>query len=139
MDLSASTRDMTAIKQIYRNASLKRDRHMYTLRKDGTALALLVANISDCGLNLSNLTNSITAIVLEPSTLSADYLQRALETVACLYEEEEVPVLVYPSQYAADNGLPVEKTYNLWIIAAQHADEFIEYMDNLLGRNRDRR
>ena len=47
----------------FQKLGFKRERYLYSLKKDGKLKAVAMVNISDVGLNLSDLTNCINFIV----------------------------------------------------------------------------
>ena len=133
LDLQSATWQDDELNHEFRKCGFRRERHLFTLKEDGRLRAFLIANVSDMGLNLSDLTNCITAIVLEPKRLAPDVLAAALGMVRRITGQEQVPVLVFPAAYAKENGLPSEKVYNLWVFHMQSQSQtYFRYINRLL-------
>jgi hypothetical protein len=47
------------------------------------------------------------------------------------YEQDEIPVFLFPVTYAQNQYIPYEKIYNMWIFCAHKADPFLKYTKNL--------
>ena len=124
-----------SLEDLYSKLSLKRKREVFAVKMDKRLLAIIVVNISDYGLNLSNFTNCITAIVIDKDAMTPEALRAALVRMTQYYENSIVPVLIYPERYAIDNGLKYEKTYNLWVASSSLTDTYQEYMNGLLSRS----
>jgi hypothetical protein len=116
----------------YRKLGFKRERHIYALRQNSELIAIVMLNLSDIGLNLSNLTNSIKVIVIDSDKLSKDLLYDVLCHIVRNTEYEVLPVMIYPKDYTDLKGIPFEKLYNLWIINLQNTDDYFHYINRLL-------
>jgi hypothetical protein len=133
LDLQSTTWQDDDLCQEFRKCGFRRERHLFTLKEDGRLKAFLIANVSDVGLNLSDLTNCITALVVEPTGLAPDVLATALRMVRRITGQEQVPVLVFPATYAKEAGLPSEKVYNLWVFHMHSQSQtYFRYMNRLL-------
>ncbi len=133
LDLQSATWQDDELNHEFRKCGFRRERHLFTLKEDGRLRVFLIANVSDMGLNLSDLTNCITAIVLEPKRLAPDVLAAALGMVRRITGQEQVPVLVFPAAYAKENGLPSEKVYSLWVFHMQSQSQtYFRYINRLL-------
>jgi hypothetical protein len=86
-------------------------------------------------LNLADLTNNIKIIVVDPSELTKDILYLALSQLSKRFEQDEIPVLVYPVSYVEKNSIPYEKLYNLWALNMEYTDHYFKYLDELMKRN----
>ncbi|WP_129125677.1 PilZ domain-containing protein [Geomonas oryzae] len=132
--------DCGELAQDYREAGFKLERHLYTLKRGGTAKAVVMVNISDIGLNLSDLTNCITVLIIDQEQFPKDILLIALSIITHKYQQNDLPVLVYPASYAEHTSLPFERKYTLWAFNIQtHTSKFIKYLGDLHNRNRHRR
>ncbi len=125
----------TSIKDIYARNGIKRDRILFSLRKGEKLKALLIVNVSDAGLNMSNLTNCVTAFVLDSDGLSSDHFLSACGEVAQSYTEDEVPFLVSPPAYAEKNNLRHDKVYRLWALDAQQAEPYLDFVSHLVRKD----
>jgi len=116
----------------YRKIGLTRLRRLYALRKNGQLKAVLVANLSNIGLNLSDITNCVKVFVTNKDELSAGILQAAISKVAGLTGKEDFPVLLYPEAFAGEHKISTKKTYNLWVCSLQYSDPYFKYLKRLL-------
>jgi hypothetical protein len=119
----------------YEQLGLKRKKHVFSLKKDGKLKAVAIINISDVGLNLADLTSNIKIIVVDSSELTKDILYLALSQLSKRFEQDEIPVLVYPVSYVEKNSIPYEKLYNLWTLNMQYTDHYFKYLDGLIKGN----
>jgi hypothetical protein len=94
--------------------------------------ALFMVNFSDIGLNLSDLTNAVTAIVVDPEGLTADNFGNACFTLGERLDCKNMPVLVYPTDFMQRLPMPYDKLYSLWILDCQYGDPYFSYLDRLL-------
>jgi hypothetical protein len=114
----------------YRRLGFKKETHCYSLRKEGSLKAFILANCTDAGFNMADLTNCVTLVVLDDQVPPALVLA-ALDQVSGHYEGNEMPVLTYPVSYVEDNSLPCDKVYQLWILNLQFSDQYFKYCDGL--------
>ena len=116
----------------FHKIGLNRERHLLALRWHDALAAVVMVNIADVGLNLSDLTNAITIIVVNNQQLTPDIVQTLFRQLSHYYEAEEVPVLLYPPQAAVSMGLTSEKSYNLWVYDTQNLDPYFRFLKRLL-------
>ncbi len=116
----------------YQQLGLKREKHVFSLKRGGKLKAMAIINISDVGLNLADLTSNIKIIVVDSSELTKDILYLALSQISKKFEQNEIPVLVYPVSYVEKNSIPYEKLYNLWTLNMQYTDHYFKYLDELI-------
>ena len=55
----------------------------------------------------------------------------AMTQLAEYYENNTVPVMLYPKSYADQKSFPYQKTYSLAILNLEHMDEYIKLIDSL--------
>jgi len=116
----------------FEKLGFKRSRSIYALRKKDILKAIFMVDLTDIGLNLSDLTNCIRAIVLDSEDVTKDLLNSVISEILKKVELEEMPVLIYPASFVEDIALPFEKHYNLWVINLQHTDDYFRYLNRLL-------
>ena len=116
----------------YQQLGLRRERHVFSLKRIGKLKAIAIINISDVGLNLADLTSNIKVIIVDSSELTKDILYSALSQMSKKFEQDEIPVLVYPVSYVENNSIPYEKLYNLWTLNMQYTDHYFKYLDELI-------
>jgi hypothetical protein len=49
------------------------------------------------------------------------------------YDNEYIPILVYPASYADNNQIEYDKIYNLWILNMQYTDSYFRYVDRIVN------
>ena len=131
-DLETDMIDCDDISKEYEKAGFKREKHLYSLKRDGILKAVFIASVSDFGLNLSNASNCIHAFVIDEENTKRDEIISALSMISRHYEQDEISVLLYPLTYAQNQNLPHEKIYNMWILGiAQKGELFLKYIKNL--------
>jgi len=118
----------------YRRLGFKREKHVFSLKKENSLKAVALLNISDIGLNLSDITSSIHVFVLDPEDLSPAVLNSMLSALSEKFDQDVIPVLLYPVSYSEKQRIPYEKLYNLWVLDAQHLDQYFKYLDRLFKR-----
>ena len=116
----------------FRKLDLKRECRIYSLKKNHSLKAVVILNVSDIGLNMSNITNAMKVMVLDNDDLPKEVLLAALNTAAATYAESEVPVLVYPVSYADIWNLTYEKLYTMWVLNMQNTDDYFRYLESML-------
>jgi hypothetical protein len=116
----------------YGQLGLTKLNHLYSLKKNGQLKAVLVANLSDIGLNLSDITNCVKVFVTNKAELDADILQAAISKVADLTGKEDFPALLYPAAFADEQGMAYDKRYNLWVCSLEYSDPYFKYLERLL-------
>jgi hypothetical protein len=133
LDLEPDTIYSDLLNQEFQALGFTRARHLFSLKKENNLVALLMVTLSDTGLNLSNLTNCIHAIVVDGDNLPPEVLDSQLKRLLSYYnEDDEVPILLHPVAYADRQSIGYEKTYNLWVINTRVGDQYLDYMKALL-------
>ena len=117
------------IEEIYRRYGFFRQWQLYALLREHALKAFFIVNHSSPGLNLSELLNSITVIVTDPAGLPWEVLTTALAHLTPEYHAESVTLLIYPAKYPSEQGVKVDRRYDLWIIDTQYANVYLDYMD----------
>jgi len=132
IDLKPEKMNYNDLSNEYRQLGLTRGRHLYSLKKNRQVKAVFVANLSDIGLNLSDITNSVKVFVTDKAEISAGILQAAISKVADITGKEEFPTLLYPAAFADELKISYEKIYNLWVLSLQYTDPYFKYLGRLL-------
>jgi len=132
LHLSPERFGLDHLKEAYQRMGLKRDRLVYALRYCDTLCAVIMANIADLGLNMSNLTNAITVIVVNPELLSSDPLEKAIDHISLQYEADEIPIMLYPQDAADRLYIESDRSYNLWVYNTRNLDYYFRYLKRLL-------
>ncbi len=126
-----------ALSDEFSRQGFRRERRVFCLERKGGIKALISLTLSDMGLNLSNLTNCVHAIVVDEAGLDPSSLIAAIRSILRRYRAEDIPVLVYPSSYMGSSSIPMEKEYRLWTLNMEYADGYFDSIDGTFRRNRD--
>jgi hypothetical protein len=136
LDLKTHMFGNDSLDREYRKIGLRRERHLYSLKDNGTLKAVFMVQITDFGLNLSNLTNCIYVFIVDGDGLSMDGLNRGLTILMEHFYHDEIPVLMYPVNFAEDQNVSYDKRYNLWVISTRCTDQFLKYTENTFKRGK---
>jgi hypothetical protein len=107
---------------------LKRKWSQYALWCNDRLVCTMIVNQSDFGINMSELLNSITVMVMEQDLLHWDVLLSALSQITSVYDIDKVPLLIYPYTFVESRGIAVEKHYQMWIIDMHYSNLFLEFV-----------
>jgi hypothetical protein len=133
LDLDPHTVDYDDLSKEYRKLGFKRERHLFALKKDCILKAIIIVNTSDIGLNMSDLTNCMKVIVLDENDLPKDTLYLVLSLLSSKFEQEEIPVLLYPERYAEKQFIPCERKYSFWVLNLQYLDQYFSFCEKLMN------
>ena len=117
----------------YAGLGFKKEKYFFTLRREGILKAMIMANCTDAGFNMADLTNCVTFFALDEA-IPGDVVDAALGQLIRLYDDE-MPVMIYPFPFG-EQSIPYEKTYMLWILDLHYSDDYFRFCDGLLGRAR---
>ena len=121
------------LNKLYREYGFVRDKLLFSLREKNELIAILMVNISDIGLNLSDLTNCIHIFILEPHRLPSTILHSALSKISSYYKHDNIPVLIFPSSYTDNSSITINKKYNFWVLDVHNTgDKYFSYLNKLL-------
>ena len=125
------------LNDLYHEFGFKKDRKVLSLKHRDELRAVFVANISDIGMNMSNLTNCISIFILEPDSLPLEEFSAALNKICEIYENNHIPIMVYPPIYTENNFISKSKTYNFWVLDVQNiGDIYFNHLEKLLRISR---
>jgi len=134
LESTTGSEGISEVVEAYTKIGLKRDRLIISLKKENILKAIFILNMSDIGLNMSDLTNSITALVIDPDELTREILYTVLAQQIQKFGQDEIPVLLHPDGYAKKVRLPHNKRYNLWIMNTKCSDRYFRYMSRFISR-----
>lgn len=118
----------------FAKAGLRRRKLLFSLRLEGKLKAVMIALDSDDGLNMSNFMKCIHIFVIDAENLPFDLLTGQLNSLSSLYEEQNIPILLYPQSYVTDQGVSPEKTYDLLVVHASACKQFADFTERLTDR-----
>ncbi|MFP3980539.1 MAG: PilZ domain-containing protein [Desulfobacterales bacterium] len=113
------------LSDLYQEMGLWRERRVFALKQEAQVKAVIMANVADFALNLSDLTNCINLFVIDEQT-PYEVLQQSISVVGQYYSAAKVPVLIYPLTYARKSGRAFDRVYRLWALDMQYTDEFFK-------------
>ena len=117
------------LSQEYQRLGFKKEKCLYSLVEAGELKAIFIADMTDIGFNMANLTNCTTVIILDEMT-PRFFIETSLACLSEDYEHQQMPVLIYPAAYTEKNSLPVEKNYTLWVLNMQYTDHYFKFTDS---------
>ena len=138
LDLEPGDVEQSDLGEEFGRLGLKRERQLYVLKADDRLQAVAMLNLADIGLNLSDLTNSITLFVLDQRELNKEIIYDALSVLMKRFGQQEIPVLIYPEAVAKSLKIPVEKRYVMWTLMPHHSDSYNRSLNAIVrsaGRN----
>jgi len=115
----------------YQKTGFKRARKLYSLKRNDELIAVFIQNCSDLGMNMSELTNCIQLFILDTRQLTRKLILNSLSHIAGHYDQDEIPILLYPNNYADDYNLPNDKTYILGVLDLDHISPYLQYIKSL--------
>lgn len=119
----------------YSESGFSRDVTFFSLRKSGTACAVIMVDKTDAGLNMSDLTNSLKLFIINPLELDRTVIGRALRFLGQRYPGQgRIPTLAYPLDYARDLKLPIDKIYTLWVLNLEAGDSYFHHLKKLIRK-----
>lgn len=128
MDAFGLHRPEPALEAAFHEAGFERNCRTYCLCLDSRPAAFFVVNRSDLGLNLSDLLNGISVFVADEG-LSWNTVLPVLHQLGAVFATDQIPLLVYPSEYLPAQGVETAKRYQLWIMKTDpYAEQYTEYM-----------
>ncbi len=128
LDLEGVQNGRSTLEQSYARLGFLRRWRSLALRCNGKLAAVLIPNRSDLGINLSELLNGVTILLLEPALLSGEILSAAMSGISGEYNLDKVPLLIYPHTGAGTLGLKHEKLYSLWVMDTRFANNLMEFV-----------
>jgi hypothetical protein len=131
-DLEPGDVNHSNLSEEFGKLGLRRERQVYALKRNDRLQAVAMVNLADIGLNLSDLTNSITLFVLNQQELTSDKVYDALAVLMKSLGQEQLPVLVYPEAAAESLKMPIEKRYVMWSLMPHFSDGFHRYTNAIL-------
>jgi hypothetical protein len=137
LDLEPDVVNRHALAEEYARLGFRRERRLLVLKKADILKAILLVNITDTALNMSDLTNCIKMIVLDQEDLNREIVKQSIFILSRYFSQKKLPFLIYPLSFAEKEKIPFEKRYNLWILDPQYSDEYFKSLDGLLKFNKN--
>lgn len=134
LDLEPELLDQENISNEYKKLNLVRKRVLLGLKHKEVLKAFIMINISDTCLNMSDLTNSIKIIIIDGTELTKNIFLSSINSLLKSQNIDEAPVLTYPYNYLTEEGIEVEKKYNMYILNMQHLDSYFNFIGKIKNR-----
>ena len=134
LDLTPAAAGPDRLNEHYARAGLNRQRQILAVKQGATLRAVISVTMTNLGLNLSELTNAATLIILEPKAFPYDTFLRVLSWLGGHFPMEQMPVMVFPEEYTRDNNLPCERVYNLWVSNLDWVELYAQYIKDVFFR-----
>jgi len=115
----------------YERVGFERQKHVFSVKIYGKLKAIVLVLVSEIGINLTGLTNSIHVFIIDHQDFSKKPFLLVLYQLQKYYQENNVRVLIYPTSYAIENNIPSYKTYNIWVFNTLYTDKFISFVKKL--------
>ncbi|MBW1892955.1 MAG: PilZ domain-containing protein [Deltaproteobacteria bacterium] len=133
LDMESGNGDRYELSEEFKRLGFKRERRLLSLKNKSVLKAVVMVNISDISLNMSDLSNCIKIFVLEPDALPADIFNTTIAMATEKFEQKKIPILIYPVDYVKTEPVHYEKLYNFWVLNIQSSDGYFEHIHNLLN------
>jgi hypothetical protein len=134
LDLQPSLVGIDTLSRSYTRAGLYREREVLALRKNKNLYLVLSITRTNMGLNLSELTNSVTMLILDHEHLPFDVFLKVLSWLGSHYPMQQMPIMILPADYLKNNNFPYDRIYNLWVLKSGMADLYGQYLQNVFFR-----
>jgi hypothetical protein len=131
LDIKPGTIDHGDLPKEFQKFGFKREKYLFSLKNDVNLTAVFMVNISDVGLNMSDLTNCIKVFVVDATDLSKDILYLTLSHLSEKFDQSEIPVMIYPVSFAETQFIPYEKLYQMWVLDTQYGDHYFRCLKSL--------
>jgi hypothetical protein len=131
MDLEPETAFLNDLGKEYEKSGFCKEKHLFSLKKDGDLVAVILLNFTDLGLNLSDLTNSMHVFAVNPDNFPKEVMAGTLNELMTRFHQEELPILLFPSSFAQEENIHYEKIYTLWVLNLRHMDDYFRFLKRL--------
>ena len=134
MGIGTTRHDGRSLEQDYASMGLTRKTDTFSLKHNGELKAVFIIDQSDVGLNLSDLLNSIKVLIVDYN-LPWDILNSNLCKAAAVYGNDQIPVMIYPSDYMESKGIICSRYYYVWVLKSIYSDTYIQWMKKKININ----
>lgn len=130
LDMIPNVEGVDSLCQQFRTLGFQREYQIIAFREGRALKAMVLAQFSDFGLNMSNLTNCIKVFVVDQS-LSEQKLYSILESVWAEFKLDETMTLVHPLHFLEKQNIPFEKEYRMFAINTAYSDQYFDCLKRL--------
>ena len=132
LDILPDNSGSISVLKAYEQLQFKREIKLYSLKANDNLLAVLIIDITDTGMNMSELTNNIKVLVLDQDNLEINLLENCINELVKIYFDNYAHILLFPASYADKNSMQYEKIYRMWILDVNHSDGFYKYLKRMI-------
>lgn len=126
------------VETTYKKAGLKREMGLWALKHRNNLKAVFIVSLSDFGLNMSDLTNCISMLVIDSEGLDKGVVELILNRLAVYFEQKKFPVLYYPAGFADEQGIEYQKHYKMWALNLEASDDYIDFLEEINRMSREK-
>ena len=130
-DLLPGRADSEELSLAYERIGFTRRRRLLVLTQNSDLKVFFEVNLSDAGMNMSDLMNCVRIIVVDSVGLNTDIMGTALCRLADNFPEGRLTVMTFPAEETAALPFPETRRYVLWIWDLQFTDTYFAYMSRL--------
>lgn len=131
-DLDPDCDRLNELAHEYEQIGFKRERLLFALKRKSELKAIIEVNLSDMGLNMSDLTNCIRLFWVETKGVDRDIMNAVLNIVSEFFDKDEVSVMSFPSENTDFLPFSVERNYMLWTLNLQHTDRYLTFSNRIV-------
>jgi hypothetical protein len=124
------------LNKIYNKLDIYRRKILLSIKKNADLLAIILINISEFGINMSELTNCIKVFVIKENRLDKKELFSLLNSFLDEHYQNEIPILIYPFSYVVKEQINYEKKYNFWILNLENLDDYFDHVNKLTQKTK---
>lgn len=138
LDIDSSRSDSDQkINDVFHSNGFKRHRALYSLKNRDKLIAVFMICVTELGLNLSDLTNSIHVFILDSGSLPNKILHSAISYLADHYDHDNLSILLFPKEYCTLEKIPFNKIYNFWVLDVEKGGaEYCKHIERLTNRQK---
>lgn len=115
----------------YKKIGLTKKRKLYSVKYNESIKVIIMINISDSCLNMSDLTNCLKIFIIDSVKIEKGIFLSLINHALKLNDIQEAPVLTYPTSFLHEKGIVVEKQYDMFILSMQHLDKYFNFIKKL--------
>jgi len=131
-DLEPEHERLSGLAQEYEQIGFRRERLLFALKKESVLKAIFEVNLSDVGLNMSDLTNCVRLFLVETDGISREILNTTFNIIAEYFDKKEVSVLTFPAENIEFLPMSIERHYMLWTHSLEHIDKYFAYTNRIV-------
>lgn len=132
LSLTSSQLEINDLAKEYDELGFIRKRLFFSLKQNNRLHMIFMINLSDLGLNFSELTNSITVFAINTTEITNRIIKIAFKIILTELKQKKMPVLFFPEKKAQQLGIDYKKEYNLWVLDPKYSDHYFRYLKRLI-------